>query len=288
MTSVTTHSELNRLALKGQFDSPYIIWLALRQAIVSDGHSGHFTRENAYHQIMKFGLNFSRRNFNRIVLQGSGLFWGTDTEKIYLRSFDRVYKLLADESAIQNRNPKTVQITLHKSLAKRRAELYWSWFAARNEATIARETITELFNLSADQQRAYEKILDKRLIVHTNYCHINTDLYPQITNLPSHHFHFLQETFTDNTVSYVNVVAYQLPNTYFARFQKTGESPLVKTPNRQLRCSRTLYRLTDACNQLQRCYYNFWDEYEVSGGLEDYIRTGYQGTKHIYRQGQYF
>ena len=288
MSTVNTHSELNRLALKHGVDAAYAVWLSLRQAIIDESHSGHFTRESAYQQSMKLGLNFSRRNFNRIILQGRDIFWGTDTERIYMRSFDRVYKLLADDTARLNRNPKTVQITLHKSLALRRAEFYWSWLMARGESTIARETLTDLFNLSPDQQRGYERLLGKRLVINTNYCHINADLYPELTDLPAHHFYFLQETLNDGKIEYVNTIAYQLPNTYLARTGKSGESSVASTPKRHLRTSRTLYRLTLACSQQKRCYYDFWDEYERTGTLEDYIRTAYQGKKRIHRQGQYF
>jgi hypothetical protein len=289
LSTVASHPELNRIALKQKIDAEYMLWCVLRHVVAENGLSGHFTREAAYNVALTSGLNWSRRNFNRIIAAGGGLFWGTDTERIYMRSFKWVYNNLADKQAASVPSSQFVMIQPNKSVVNRRAELYWSWFAARTEQTIARDTITDLFGLSHDQQRAYEAALGSRLLVKTNYCHIDADLYKNnLKNLPPHAYHFIHEKLTDNRVEYVNVIAYQLPNTYIARGLKHGESPLIFAPKRALSVTRRHHGHTTARDYNERCYYDFYDQWEKHMNPKAFVRTWFQGSKRVYRQGQYW
>ena len=288
-TLVPTHPELNRIALKQQIDAEYLLWCVLRHTVAERGLSSHFDKSDAYETALVNGLSWTRRHFNRILSAGKGTFWGLDSNHIFLRSFERVYNLLADETAAATPSPMFVQIPIVKAALARRSEFYWSWFVSRGEQTIARQTISELFGLSADQQRDYERLLGKRIKINTNYCHIDADLYHNdLKNIPQHAYSFIQEKFNDNRVEYVNVIAYQLPNTFTARELKHGESPLTFAPNRALKASRTLYRHTLACSNNERCYFNFYDEWEKHMNSNAYIRTYYQGKKRIWRSGHFF
>jgi len=287
--TIPTQPELNRIALKERIDAEYLLWCVLRHVASENGLSSHFDKSDAYNIALEVGLSWTRRQFNRILQAGNGLFWAVGESRLYLRSFKKVYNRLADESAAAIASSRFVVITVHKSAAKRRAELYWSWFAVRGEQTIARATITEIFGLSADQQRDYEALLGKRLIINTNYCHIDADLYQKdLKNIPGHAFNFIQEKFTDNRVECVNVIAYQLPNTFIASKSKHGESPLVFAPNRALKATRTLYRLASACSNNERCFYDFYDQWEKHMNPDAYVRTYFQGTKRVWRSGHFF
>ena len=289
VTLVATHPELNRIAVKRQIDAEYMLWLAFRRCVTLNGLSSHFNREHAFSLALEVGLSWSRRNFNRLINAGTGIFWGNDGERIYLRSFERVYKMLCDETAAANRSALFVEIEIKKSTADRRAELYWSWLYSRGEITISRDSLRDLFNLSHDQQRGYERSLGSRMVVHTNYCHLDADLYrEQLENLPTYSFSFIQERFHDNKVSYITVVAFQLPNTYFARCREHGVSPFKPASKRAKQVTRTLYRRTLACG-LKRRWWNFYDDWENAGmPVDGFIRTYFQGKKHVYRSGQYF
>jgi hypothetical protein len=209
--------------------------------------------------------------------------------RLYVRSYRKVYNLLADKEAAAVASARFVTIQPHKSAATRRAEFYWSWFISRGESTIARDSLRDLFGLSNDQQRAYEKLLGKRLKINTNYCHIDADLYQKdLKNIPGHAYSFIQEKFSDNRVEYVNVIAYQLPNTFTARESGHDESSLIFAPNRALKATRTLYRLASACSNNERCYFNFYDQWEKHMNPDSYIRTYYQGKKRIWRSGHFF
>jgi len=287
--NLPTHPELNRIAIKQRIDAEYLLWAVLRHVAAADGLSSHFTRELAYQIALTNGLSWSRRQFNRILQQGDSLFWKAGKSRIFLKSFKKVYNTLADNEAAAVPSPRFVLIQPHKSALSRRAEFYWSWFASKGEQTIARATISDLFGLSPDQQRDYEQALGARIKVNTNYCHIDADLYKNdLKNIPGHAYSFIQEKFNDNRVEYVNVVAYQLPNTFTASTGKRGVSPLVFAPNRALKASRTLYRLERACSYNERCYFNFYDEWEKHMSDKAYIRTYYQGKKRIWRSGHFF
>lgn len=286
---IPTHPELNRIALKQQIDAEYLLWCVLRHTVAERGLSSHFSREQVYCIALAHGLSWTRRHFNRVINQGDSIFWKAGKSLIFLASFKRVYNALADKEAAAVPAPRFVLINPHKSALERRAEFYWSWFISRDEQTIARATITDLFGLSPDQQRAYESSLGKRLVIKTNYCHIDADLYKSdLKNIPGHAFNFIQEKFQDNKVEYINVLAYQLPNTYNAREHKHGESPQVFAPNRALRASRTLYRLESACSYIERCFYDFYDQWEKHMNQNAYIRTYFQGKKRIWRSGHFF
>ena len=287
--SIPTHPELNRIALKQGTDAEYLLWCVLRHYTAICGTSSHYTRQQVYTIALEFGLSWTRRHFNRVLDAGNQVFWTVGKVRLFLRSFRKVYNALADETAAGIASPQFVRIIPQKSALERRAELYWSWFIARGESTIARATLTDLFGLSPDQQRAYEKSLGSRLHINTNYCHIDADLYKKdLKNIPGHAFNFIQEKFQDDKIEYVTVLAYQLPNTFTARESRHGESPLVFAPNRALKASRTLYRLDSACSNNERWYFNFYDEWEQHMNPNAYIRTYYQGRKRVWRSGHFF
>lgn len=289
MTTIATHPELNRIAIKQGIDAECLLWAVLRDAVANKGLSSKFTREEAYSLCLEVGLSWTRRHFNRILDQGNYLFWTIGTTKIYMRSFKKVYNRLADQSAAAIASSQWVMIKPQKSALLRRAEFYWSWFAVRGEQTIARDTLRDLFGLSHDQQRAYERELGKRLVVKSNYCHIDFDLYGNdIKNIPTYAFNFIQERFQDDKVETVNVLAYQLPNTYISSKSEHGESPRRFAPKRALSVCRLLYRRAMACGYNERLFYNFYDEWEQHMNGDAYIRTYYQGKKRIWRMGHFF
>ena len=288
MRTIATHPELNRIAVKQGIDAQYLLWAVLRQVVADSGLSSHFTREQVYSLALEVGLSWTRRHFNRVLDQGNYLFWTVGATKIYVRSFKRVYNRLADETAAGIPSALWVKIQPHKSALKRRSEFYWSWFISRGKQTIARDTLRDLFGLSHDQQRAYEDELGKRLIINTNYCHIDADLYKSaLNNIPGHAYSFIQEKFADNRVSETNVIAYQLPNTYTARELEHGVSPQKFAPKRALSVTRTLYGRAMARSYNERCYYLFYDQWEQHMSTDAYFRTYYQGRKQIWRSGHF-
>lgn len=288
MTLIATHPELNRLAVKNGIDAPYLIWCVLRHEMKQENLSGHFTKNQAKNICRSVGLNYTPRHFKRIFKSGESLLWGLGDGTLHIRSFKRVYEQLADDTAKNLSSVTYVKIEIHKSSQARRAEFYWAWFLSRKEITIARETITELFNLSADQQRAYEKKSGECLLVKTNYAHIDLDDWQKNPcTLPAHHYTYQREKFENNTVSTVTEIVYQLPNTFIARNKPCGVSPLAIAPKRAMNVTRTQYGITEHSYNQKR-YYVHVDKWHPDNGLNCYIRTYYQGSKRIHRVGHYY
>lgn len=288
MTKINTHPELNRIAVKQGLDLPYLVWCILRTDSIVHSLSGHYNKNDARRVCIKLGLNFRLRHWARIWDAGHGIFWGLDESIIHLRSFKRVYKMLADDNAKHVSSADFIAISVHKSHKVRRAELYWSWFYHRGEVTISRETIQDLFNLSPDTQRSYETSLGSRLLIKTNYCHIDAQIYRKNPrNLPSHSYTFKSEKFSDNRVYEREEIAYQLPNTFIARNGDSGVSPVRFAPRRALNVSRMLYGNTHHSYKPQR-YVKHEELYNPAMGDSVYIRTYYQRKKRINRIRHYF
>lgn len=288
MAKISTHPELNRIALKRSLDTVYLVWCILRRDVSTNHLSSHYNRNDARRVCVNLGLNFTKRHWSRIWENGHGIFWGFNNGVIHLRSFKRVYKMLADENASLEASPDFIEIEIIKSPAARRAELYWSWFYHRDEVTISRDTISDLFNITHDTQRNYENILGNRLLIKSNYCHIDAQIYAQNPReLPSHSYTFKSEKFSENRVYEREEIAYQMPNTFIARNTDSGVSPVRFSPRRALNVSRNVYSKTQHEYRLQR-YVKHEELYRDAMGNEVYIRTYYQGKKRINRIRHYF
>lgn len=284
---IQSHPELNRVAIKNSIDSAYLVWLVLRDYTVLNSLSSHFSTQSAHKVCMDLGLNYTLRHWTRIWLQGENIFWNKGNRTIHLRSFKRVYSRLADSEAGHVRSPKFVIIPIEKSSQRRRAIFYWSWFTNRGQVTLSRAVITEIFNISASQQRSYEKLLGKSLLIKTNYVHIDKKLYEQKPRtLPSHTFTFEHETFRDSRVETKRELAYQIPNTFIARELKHGVSPLTFAPRRALKASWTLYSITDQLYKPLR-YVKHSDLWYPEMGYDVVIWTAFNGKKQINRLGHY-
>lgn len=288
MTTIATHPELNRLAVKNGIDLPYLIWCVLRDEMRKNNSSGHYTKNDVKNICRDNGLNYTPRHFKRIFNDGDNLFWGLGDGTLHMRSFKRVYSRLADETANNVSSVNFVKIESHKSSQLRRAEFYWSWFVSRGETTIARETISEIFGLSADQQRAYEKILGTRLLKKSNYAHIGLKQWQNKPfKLPSYYYTYTREKFENNTISYEIEIVYQLPNTFIASNSHCDVSSSEIAPRRAKNVVRMQYGTTEHSYNQKR-YYSHPDQWHPDQGLNCYIRTYYQGKKRIYRIGHYF
>lgn len=284
---IKSHPELNRVVVKNSLDTPYIVWCVLRDYAILNHLSSHYTTKNARDICIEAGLTFTKRHWSRIWLQGENIFWNKGKGKIHLRSFKRVYSRIADSEAGHVASPLFVNIRIEKSSQMRRAVLYWSWFIRRGDVTISRDTITEIFNLSPNQQRSYEKLLGNSLLVKPNYVHIDKKLYIKKPRpLPEHTFSFDHMPFRNNRFEIKREIGYQLPNTFIARELHSGVSPVAFAPRRALKASRTLYGTTEHSYKKMR-YVKHQELWSPEMGNDTMIWTAWQGKKSIFRVGHY-
>lgn len=292
--SVFVHPELARLAIREGLELSFVVWSILRNEVVANKHSGHFTKKEAIAIAMNHGLRFTLRHWSRIWAAGNPIFWGSDNNRIFLRSFRRVcwrfaeFRQDKDLSALPQ--AFLIRIQLSGGMEDLRAQLYHAWFLQWEEKTISRATLHDLFGLTPFQQRSMEALLGSRLLVKSNYAHINADSYAENPRaLPEHHFEikYEREVRFDEDIDTVTAIQYQLPNTFLARFDEHGESPAIEASNRARKAAGTLFRDTETLNQLKRTYWLKWSDFENLGTLESFVRAYYQGKKRLWISGHY-
>lgn len=283
------HARLSTLANK---QIAFVVWSILRDDIRENITSGHYTKSDIKRLCSEFG--YTTRHWTRIFASGEDVFWGNDDKMIHMRSMKfatRQLQRLA-HSRIDTRshfqtNVK-IELTRKDSTQSIYAKLYWTWFLARGEVTISRDELQSLFGLSHDQQRAYEALLGKKILIRSNYCLIDVQTYqenPQ--DLPKHHHTFRYERLTSSQkVVDVKAIQYQLPNTYIA--QTDGNTHEGTTPAaqslRRANAARLWYASTHKHHQL---YFAKWRDFERSGSLDSYVRSYYNGKKRLWLRGHY-
>lgn len=294
--------ELGRVAMRQGLELAFVAWSILRDFAVSNSLSGHYSKRDFKAILGQFGLTYNRRHFLRLLQSGESIFWRIGSRKVYLVSFAKVaghfeqYRKPCDFAA--QRPGLFVQIQCTKSIEAIRSELYFAWFAQFDEKTIARDTLKDLFGLSHDQQRAYEKRLGRRLLVKTNYAHIDKETY-QDTNrqslnsygdvLPEYSFEINYERDTTfGAAENVTAIQYQLPNTFLARPESSNKFiPVKDASNRARNASRDLFRPVTSLKPKQRIFFTKWHQFEVFGSLDSYIRAYSQGKKRLWISGHY-
>lgn len=294
---------LARLALRNHNELGFVIWSLLRQNAIVENLSSHYSKKSIRKLLVENSLNYTQRHINNILEQFTGIFWRVGKSKIYLISFGRVCAYFEQFTkpcdAIHRDTNIFIEIQPSKSIEAIRAEIYFAWFAQFSEKIISRATLTDLFGLSPEQQRAYEAKLGARLLVKPNYAHINGESYrenPQ--ELPEYHFSFnfereittgvdLDSDFQGETQT-VTAIQYQLPNTFFARPTDSEFIPAAVGSNRAKRAIRTLFGRVSSSNPTKRNYWLKRNEFERLAGINDLLRVAWQGKKSLWIIGNYF
>ena len=294
--------ELGRLAMREGLELAFIAWSILRDFAVANSLSGHYTKKDFKRILGTYGLTYNRRHILRLMQSGEGIFWRLGAKKVYLISFAKVskhfeqYRQACDAS--RRGAPFFVQIQCTKSIEAIRSELYFAWFAQFQEKTISRDTLKDLFGLSHDQQRAYERKLASRLLVKSNYAHIDKETYHETNRqqvnpygdvLPDYSFEIEYERdVTDGKSEKVTAIQYQLPNTFLARPESGNEFiPVKDAPNRAKNAIVDLFRPVISLKSIQRIYWLKWHQFEVFGTLDSFIRAYFQGKKRLWISGHY-
>lgn len=280
--------------MKAGLEISFVSWSILRAYAVAQNLSTHYSKKQAARILAEYGLKFSQRHWSRIWEQGAGIFWGLENNRLYLRSFKRMRKrllaLTQDKESRRLPAPIFVEIQLSGGIEDLRAQLYWAWFLQWEEKTISRDTLQDLFGLSHDQQRSYEAILGAKLLVKSNYAHINLESYKEKPQeLPEHHFtiQYEREVSFDEDIETVSAIQYQLPNTFLARAESGNPFPVTDASNRAKKAMQELNGHTESSFPIERTYWLKWSQFENLGTMESFIRAYYQGKKRLWLSGHY-
>jgi len=294
--------ELGRLAMRESLELAFVAWSILRDFAVTNNLSGHYSKKDAKRVLAQYGLTYDRRHILRLMQSGESIFWRIGDKKIYLVSFAKVsqhFEQFRKPCDMQAKTSKLfVQIEVSKSIEAIRSELYFAWFAQFAEKTISRDTLKDLFGLSHDQQRAYEKRLGSRLLVKSNYAHIDQETFYETNRqaitpygdvLPSYSFKIEYERAqTFGTPEKISAIQYQLPNTFIARPEQGKQFiPVQDASNRAKNAIRDLSRPVISLQTLQRIFWTKWHQFEVYGTQDSFIRAYFQGKKRLWISGHY-
>lgn len=281
-----------RLSIKADKASAYVVFCMLRENVKRQDASSHYTKTEV--KSLLISLGFSARKWTRIFDAGNGIFWNMEYKRLYLRSYAKVTQNLervtGEKIAWNMRYCREIEceVTAQDTSASIGAKLYLAWFMARGEITIARDTLSDIFGLSHDQQRHYESLLDGVLLIKHNYAHIDSAKYadnPQL--LPEHTYTFGYERFTDDKVTVHEAIQYQLPNTFVVS-SGNGNRPTTTDASVSLtKAIRASKWHTDSYLHRQCSYSHTWRDFERNKGQAEYIRAYSQGIKKLWLSSQY-
>lgn len=279
-----------RLSIKADKTTAYMIYCLLRANVQKQNASSHYTKNEI--KSLFIDLGFSPRKWTRIFQDGNGIFWNMEYHRLYMRSYDKVTRNLerftVDKIDYKSRFLRQIELeyNLGDNNALLSAKLYFAWFLARGEVTIARDTITDLFGLSSDQQRHYESLLSDNLLIKHNYAHIDFEDYQaRPRQLPQHHYTFGYERLTEaNKLQKRQAIQYQLPNTFIA---SNGQKPTTRATKSLIKaCLRRSWH-TDSYEHNKALYMHTWRDFEKKGNEDCFVRAYSQGIKKLWLSSHY-
>jgi len=147
-----TYIELNAHALAQGMDGVYRLWL-LARSLDSEGR-GIVSKDALLTAMHGFGLN--RLHLRRAKLHPkSTAFFSFHKHKLEYRSLEAVCLALG---VIPGRSINIPTQSIANTEAFR-ATLYAAWMAGHDDLHISREKLSKLFNISADTQRRWERLI---------------------------------------------------------------------------------------------------------------------------------
>lgn len=287
--NINVTPEIARLALQTKTEIACYVWFVLRQTTNDNNGSSVFTKLELHDALRAAGFSRTKRHINRIIQQGTGIYWNTDSNhRVFIRNKTRViHNLISIATHTEIKYLHDVTIPSVSDTQQIRAYFYASWFCARGEVTIARDTITELFGLSRDQQRAYESLLSDVFLVKSNYKYYNSlcENRAAVDALGfSDHSHTIQASRVLHDAIRVNYHATfdDLPNTYLVRIHslKTVTSRSSRMMYNQI---KPLWR-ANSCKQLGRNRVFFY--HDKQRNREDDLDNLFNGLHRVYWQGK--
>lgn len=210
--------ELARVAIGLYLGALLRLWL-IGHHVSRERFSGRgwVTVDELWNMLSQIGITMTRRHYRRLLARGNGQFWDIRQKRLFLRSIKFVAEELCIEAGLQGgglietNQPgglKSVWLPIDGSHERWEAFVYAGWLAAHGAPTIARATLSGLFNRADKTLRQWEKThLAETVNVVPGYAVMN-----DVAEQPAEH------AFYDKAVkSWV----YQIPNTYQVALRQT-------------------------------------------------------------------
>lgn len=178
--------ELARLAV-GLNEAPqFRLWLVLLQ-MVRDTNINYVLRADLEAMLRKYGITVSERNLRRWLKHGHGLFWNVTEKRIYFAGYKTVsirlveravHKKLPDLISTNRPGKRSMYFDVSGSLQQFEANVYAAWIAFRENPTIARSTLSALFNREPRILRQWDKSANIDVI--TNEAQFAPDYFAEV------------------------------------------------------------------------------------------------------------
>ena len=232
--------ELGRLCIALRRAGALRLWVVIRQHVREQGGAGWMERAALRQALGTYGVTCSARHLRRLLASGEGLFWNATRERVYIRSWAHLAAHLTQQAltarigqAERNRlGSREVYVPVPGSLEAWEAQLYAAWLAYRNNPTISRSQLTDLFGRDATVLRRWERTrLAGQLTVRHNYaqCPDHQGFFPFI---PPHATSYVAWVRWEGKPKRVARVRWQLPNTYLVgaikQHHKKGQAAKVR------------------------------------------------------------
>jgi hypothetical protein len=258
---VRVDPELGRLAIGLDLTAPFRIWLVLRHHY---GNPGWTDRQTLYEALQHAGIAHSRRHYNRLLQEGSGVFWGLGGNgRVWLRGSIRVVKeitqwALRDNADLIRTNVpgvRDVYVRVDGSLKRFKARLYAGWLAHRESPKIARATLCTLFGCTRETLWAWEDELGSTLQIVPSYTQTAVDPKEDdriVDYIPEHAYNYL-------TRQHQVRIRWQSPNVYRTRLIRQhpckGQSRKVRvTVTKIIRDSQPAENRAGSCSEKQLAF----------------------------------
>jgi len=207
--------ELGRIAIGLRLAALFRLWALARHLARENG--GWVARQDLYAQLKPHDIRYTRRHYNRLLKQGTGLFWTLGRDRLYLTGYVRLAERLTRRAIDQGRrelvdtNPpgvRNIHILFSGDHEQFQARVYAAWLTHRECPTISRVALEQLFGRGADTLQRWERLTG--IIVQTNYA--QSAVNPQdddriLDHAPEHAYNYVDK---DGHTR----LRWQLPNTY--------------------------------------------------------------------------
>ena len=231
INQIAVDPELARLAVGLNQAPQFRLWVVLLQ-IVRNTNKLRISRADLEATLTQYGIKVSERNLRRWLHRGHGLLWELTEKFVYFTGYETISCRLV-EIAVKNNLPdlittnqpgkRSMYIDVSGSLQQFEAHIYAAWLTYRENPTIARSTLSALFNREPRMLRKWDQAAGVEVI--TNQAQFAPDYFAEA---PKHAY--MYQAATGNGRSETHFRA-RMVNTYHApsirQHGKRGQSRRV-------------------------------------------------------------
>ncbi len=232
--------ELGRLCVALHCAPELRLWVIIRQQVRNEGGSGWIARPRLVEALKVHGVNCSARHLRRLLASGEGVFWNVTRERVYMRSWGHLAAILtqaalgAKVGVIERNRPgvRELYVPVGGSLEQWEAQLYAAWLNYRNNPTISRSQLSQLFGRDQTILRRWEqRRLAGQLTVRHNFAQC-PDHEAFFEHIPHYATSYVAWVRWQGKPRKVARIRWQLPNTYLVNtikeHHKKGQAAKVR------------------------------------------------------------